>query len=1216
MMIEVRGLRFKTCRATAWGLIAASLAACSSHDTQSARSRVHDPVAVAGPSARTSERESAPFISTEPPLREASDPPGAPAEPTRLVYSHVTATVRGGSVVIQVIDVISNDGTTAVPFDYTFPLPRDATVSELAYFSNGTRVTAKADGKAAAKASFEQAKARGESATLAEHTGNSRFSVAMSALAAGEARRVELTYVQGLESFGAQRSFTFPAAHSERRGEPTLDLEVSIEGESEISDVASLNHPDARLVKLSPQATRVVLNRTASPLGQDLVVRWTERAEPIQLSLRAVAGRAPESGKPEEAGFAQLDFAFNADSYGAEESARDFVFVIDTSLSMAGDALEQAKVLLQRSLEHLTPRDRLALVEFDDRLSSWGELSPASDQTKQRALNEIGPKRASGLSNVEAAIDRAHELTIGSKNPIVVFVTDGQSTVGNKPDELAPSAKASDFASTRVFIALLNYPSRQPELERLFPQATLRFLPSGDAGREMARSLAQLVAAPVLENVSVKLDGLAEDDRFGQMPTRLALGDRIHVLGRSASPTVHAEVSATLHGHPLHFEQTMTRSERETDRVSVPREWAREKLSTLEKRFDSEHNPALESEAVELAKQFGLVSAFTSLVARDALSPDRVAPGDPELRIGAPRGTGRVTAVLPWGGEVSCAWQESERLWLGRFLVPRTVSDGLYRIAVFTTDQGRTRRRGSLPLRVDSLAPRYQLQAARSEAALNVTALPEGDVFDRNGDALRLDLVDVKSVSVELEGHVYRLAPSERGTWQASLPALPNGAYRLALVATDYAQNSSRSLLELTLGDGKAGVRVVALPGEKPAQAAPATVQARPASPLPPPPKEARCWFGKSARRAALTVQGQLVELFDDFLRVDGRELTPCNGLPGSQPTAIAAHEDGVLVAFREGPPSLYRAGGFEPAPALSEQEARALAPRTKPSARSKITAGELPSAHVSALATFQGKLVVGTFDAGAFTIDAKHVIEPLDDAPRLVNALLVDGERLWFGSASGLSVLENGAMRDVPLAAPATHINALTRAQDGTLWLATSDGLLGLRAGQWRTLDERQGLPSHIVYAVTQSADGALWAGTAGGVTRIDAQGARTYSVEDGALPHRWVTALLSDSGDASGVWVGTYQGGVTRLNARGKSSVPGTQSLWLNPNGLSELDGRVYAASMGGGLASYAIAKTKAESPVSMLASLPSADVTAVQAFDGGLWVGTRAGLVRLAR
>ena len=1209
-MTKRRSLGIFLGRLSATALLLECVSACSAGDSHAGPRKVRDPVVVA---AERVSRESAEFVSVEPPTLEARDTRSAPpngastptAEAARLVYSHVSAVVRAGSVQVRVVDVVSNDGIGQIDFNYSFPLPSDATVSELAYFSNGKRIRASAQEKTEAKANFEQAKARGESATLSENTGNSRFSVAMSPLAPGESRRVELSYVQSVESFGAERSFTFPAAHSERRGEPTLDFQVDIEGEAELSRVASLNHPDARLVKLDTNTERVLLNRTASSLGQDLVVRWAERAEPLDLSLRAIAGKAAEPG------FAQVDFAFNSDTLAARERARDFVFVVDTSLSMAGEALDQAKSLVQRSLEHLTAQDRLAMVEFDDQLASWGALTPASAEAKNKALSELSAKRAAGFSNIEAAIDRARELTQDSENPVIVLLTDGQSTVGEKPDLLAPASKPSDFAHTRVFVGLVNYPSRQPQLEQLFPNATLRFLPGGDAGRELVRSLAQLVAAPVLENVHVTVEGMTADDRYGKVLERLALGDRIHVLGRANATLLKASVTATLHGEPVQLEKSVTLSDRESDRQSVPREWARTKLSALEARFVAEHNPKDRSDAIELAKQFGLVSTFTSLLATDGLSPDRVAPGDPELRIRAPRGTGAVTAILPWGGQVQCSYHEAEGLWLGRFLVPRSVADGLYKVIVLTTTQGKTERRSSLFLRVDSKAPHYQLEARAVENGLELTAVPEAEVFDRTGDAIRFDLVDVKSVSVEVAGIVHALAPTTAGKWTATIAPLEVGSHNVQLVATDYAQNSARSAARVAVSEAGRRVRVSRAKSApttpstpNPARAAASASVARQTV------EGTRCWFGKSALRSKLQAGEQQVELFDDILRIDGREVTPCNGLPAAHPIAIASRADDLLVAFRDGTRSLYRAGAFEPALDLTKTELTALAPRTRLPDPSSITAGDLSSSHISALAKYQGKLVVGTFDGGAFNIDAHENITQLSGAPRFINALLAEPKQLWAASATGLFLLEDGEFRDIPLGFAASHVNGLTRAKDGTLWLATSDGLLGLRDGQWHKLDERQGLPSRIAYAVSESAEGTLWVGTAAGVARIAKDGTTTFSVDDGSLPHRWVTAL---STDRDGAYVGTYQGGITRLGARGATRVAGSESLWINPHGLLRIGPRLYAASMGAGLVTF---DPTGNAPASRLGPLPDGDVTAFETFEKALWIGTSAGLARIPR
>ena len=136
-------------------------------------------------------------------------------------------------------------------------------------------------------------------------------------------------------------------------------------------------------------------------------------------------------------------------------------------------------------------------------------------------------------------------------------------------------------------------------------------------------------------------------------------------------------------------------------------------------------------------------------------------------------------------------------------------------------------------------------------------------------------------------------------------------------------------------------------------------------------------------------------------------------------------------------------------------------------------------------------------------------------------------------------------------------------------------------------------------------AADGAVWVGTPGGAARLGPGGIRRYTMASGVLPHDWVTSILPD-GDH--VVVGTYDAGLARLDVDG-SGGPLTDigPLWINPNGLARVGDAMVAATLGDGLV------VAARGRVRIHTDLPSTDVTAVIAHDGGLFVGTRGGLVR---
>jgi ligand-binding sensor domain-containing protein len=265
-----------------------------------------------------------------------------------------------------------------------------------------------------------------------------------------------------------------------------------------------------------------------------------------------------------------------------------------------------------------------------------------------------------------------------------------------------------------------------------------------------------------------------------------------------------------------------------------------------------------------------------------------------------------------------------------------------------------------------------------------------------------------------------------------------------------------------------------------------------------------------------------------------------------------------------------------------------------------------LPSAHVTALAVHEGSLYVGTFDGGLARRAGGRFV-PVEGAPRFVNALLSDGDRLWIGTTEGLFVLRDGRVTKPALGLPGDHVNSLALGADGTLWVATGEGLLGVNGGRVRVLDERAGLPARIVHSVAVTADGAVWAGTLGGVARLGPDGVQVFTQAGGALPHDWATALLPDGDD---VIVGTYDAGLARLGARGGAPLADAGEIWVNPNGLARVGDALVVSTLGDGLVVRRGGRTAA-----LRAGLPSDDVTAVAVSGGAVWIGTRGGLVRWA-
>ncbi|TLX23197.1 hybrid sensor histidine kinase/response regulator [Thermomonas fusca] len=204
----------------------------------------------------------------------------------------------------------------------------------------------------------------------------------------------------------------------------------------------------------------------------------------------------------------------------------------------------------------------------------------------------------------------------------------------------------------------------------------------------------------------------------------------------------------------------------------------------------------------------------------------------------------------------------------------------------------------------------------------------------------------------------------------------------------------------------------------------------------------------------------------------------------------------------------------------------------------------------------------------------------------------------------------------------PSSEIKALARDADGYLWIGTVDGLarfdgVGMRV--WRYApDAGGGLPGNHVQALLVDAADRIWVAVEGeGVSVLDASRQRFTHYRKATHPSLvsddvWA---LSRQGDA--VWLGTYDGGLTRIDASGamrhfsaaRDGLPSDTILAL----ATDADGVLWVGTTAG------LARRRGDGAFERVA-LPGAEgepmvYTLAQQPDG-LWVGTSAGVWRHAR
>jgi hypothetical protein len=271
---------------------------------------------------------------------------------------------------------------------------------------------------------------------------------------------------------------------------------------------------------------------------------------------------------------------------------------------------------------------------------------------------------------------------------------------------------------------------------------------------------------------------------------------------------------------------------------------------------------------------------------------------------------------------------------------------------------------------------------------------------------------------------------------------------------------------------------------------------------------------------------------------------------------------------------------------------------------------------HVTALARFQGRLVVGTFDAGVCWQDASgrwtsfHVPALPSDH---VTALAAEGRRLYVATEYGLGVWDGRRWTQLgkggrnPLGFE--KLTVLAASAPGSKALAFADGR-GVSFLQDGRFDHRLPLPaSWANHPSVASASGRyVWYGSEDrGLARFD--GSSWTHFHDGRdLTDNWITAIDADA--AGRVIAGTCQEGFNYFDGTRWTRVRNAPALATQDVTAVALtpEGAVIGTLLG------AARFNAASGEVTRLPTMADPRISAIWSEPGRVWFGTEGGLSSL--
>ena len=585
-------------------------------------------------------------------LRDAGG--GRTAAP--LLSTAVHMDVSGMVARVQVSQRFANPTALWREGVYVFPLPDKAAVDHLTMHVGERVIEGRIKERAEARRTYETAKAEGRKTTLVEQERPNMFTTSVANIGPNEEVAVALEYEETLRYDDGAFRLRFPLAITPRYI-PGAAIAAPSEGTggspptSQVPDADRITPPfvPSQEEFVNPVSIAIDLN-AGFPLAKiassyhdiDVEERPGNRYRVTLADGHVPAARDFELTFVPDVGAAPGAALFTEDKGGKTYALlmalpptapgaatphvpREITYIIDTSGSMEGVSITQARDALAMALERLQPGDRFNVIEFNSTSTPlFSAPMPFEAATLARAKHFVSALRARGGTEMLPALKIA--LAGQAESSMVrqvVFLTDG--AVGNEDEILR--LLHDKLGDRRLFTIGIGPSPNTFFLTKAaqFGRGTFTFIGDVREVRQTMTALFRKLESPALTNITVAWPGGA--DAWPRLVPDLYAGEPVVVTAQFPAGTLQGNVliSGTREGVAWQALLPITAGAKESG-VSVL--WARAKIDSL---LDAGRQGAPEQDirgaVLDVALTHHLVSKYTSLVAVD-ITPTKPAGVD------------------------------------------------------------------------------------------------------------------------------------------------------------------------------------------------------------------------------------------------------------------------------------------------------------------------------------------------------------------------------------------------------------------------------------------------------------------------------------------------------------------------------------------------------------------------------------------------------------
>jgi Ca-activated chloride channel family protein len=529
----------------------------------------------------------------------------------------------------HVEQVFRNDTDATLEGTYFFPIPEQASITEFAIWDGDRRLVGEVRSREEARRIYDEIVRRQRDPGLLEYAGKDLFQASIFPIGPHSDKKLELTYTQVLRAESGTVAYRYPLGTGRQVTQiGTVSGRIELNSAEPLQNIYSPTHA-IDVKRTNDRRSMVSFETEGGKEPKDFQLFYALSRQDFGLTL--LTHREP--GKD---GYYLLMISPNDNLSEQELSAKDIVFVLDTSGSMAdAGKMEKAKAALLYGIRILRPQDRFNVISFagEERLMETGVIT-ADDAGRKRGEDFAQALRPMGGTNINQALQASLRQFGASDRPkFLIFMTDGLPTVGEtNASRIVENARAARIPGVRIFTFGVGYDVNTMLLDKLAAEngGVADYVePKEDLEVKVSNFFAK-INHPVLTELRLDMAGVETDLVYPNALPDIFKGSQLTLIGRYRNASDLDAVRLQLTGRSgtsfkTFFYDKLRFPLRSESNDFLPRLWATRRVGWLMEQIRSNgEQQELRDEIVDLGTRYGIVTPYTSYL---ALEPNAMVGG-------------------------------------------------------------------------------------------------------------------------------------------------------------------------------------------------------------------------------------------------------------------------------------------------------------------------------------------------------------------------------------------------------------------------------------------------------------------------------------------------------------------------------------------------------------------------------------------------------------